>query len=97
MGKFLCGNKQGLIIPGIKIYPNPVKDRLVIDGLNDSHKTRLTVIDATGQIVLQVSIQANNYLWNIKQLHAGIYYLRVDEDIQGSTANKDRGIKFIKE
>jgi len=97
MGKFLCGNKQGLIIPGIKIYPNPVKDRLVIDGLNDSHKTRLTVIDASGKTVLQTSVQANNYLWNIKQLHAGVYYLRVDEDIQGSTANKDRGIKFIKE
>ncbi|HEX5153587.1 MAG TPA: T9SS type A sorting domain-containing protein [Parafilimonas sp.] len=90
-------NKNGAVTPGIKIYPNPVKDVLVINGLDVSHETALTIISEGGKTVQQASVHTNNYLWNIKSLHAGVYYLYVEEHIPGFIERKSFSVKFIKE
>jgi uncharacterized delta-60 repeat protein len=90
-------DKNNPVISGIKIYPNPVKDMLVINGLNGSHETTITIIDEVGKTVQQTSAHSNNYSWNIKQLHTGVYYLRVEDHTPDSFNSKSLSIKFIKE
>ena len=73
----------------IKLYPNPVKDNLTIKGLSGISK--LTIINASGVFVESKLTADNDCIWNIKQLSAGVYYLKVEVDKKVST------IKFIKE
>lgn len=74
----------------ISLSPNPVKDLLNIQGLSSSAKT-ISIIDIAGR-VMQKAITANTvYLFNLKQLNAGIYFVRINEGERIIT------IKFIKE
>jgi len=74
----------------IKLYPNPVKDNLQINGLPAS-KTRLTVIDYSGLIKTSKEINSTNYNWNISSLKPGNYILRIESN--GTSTS----IKFLKE
>lgn len=74
----------------IKLYPNPVKSNLNIDGLAGS-KTTLSIIGINGKVLSTTSTTNTSYNWNISAIPAGTYYLRIDADKKINT------IKFVKE
>jgi uncharacterized delta-60 repeat protein len=74
----------------IILSPNPAKDLLYIQGLSSSAKT-ISVIDVKGKLLQQVTTANSNYVFNVKQLAAGIYFIRIDE------AGNVITLKFVKE
>ncbi|HEX5155293.1 MAG TPA: T9SS type A sorting domain-containing protein [Parafilimonas sp.] len=75
----------------IMLTPNPSKDFVKINNLDPSVISVLSVINASGKIILRATARDKNYSLNIKALPPGIYYLQI-------VANKKvTGIKFIKE
>lgn len=77
---------KGIII---KLYPNPVKDKLTVEGLLGT--TKLSIINLSGLSLATATTGNGSYTWNIKQLPAGTYYLRVE------AGNNNNTVKFIKE
>lgn len=63
----------------ISYYPNPTQDIIVIEtenlGLTGNH---FEVIDNTGAVVLQGSIQSNKQQIDLSALTKGLYYIRLD-------------------
>lgn len=84
---FVDFNKPTLV----KLYPNPVKDILVLEGLNANTKTAISIIDLQGNILAKTFTTNSTYTWNIKQLPAGNYYVRIEADKKVVT------MKFVKE
>jgi hypothetical protein len=62
---------------GIKIYPNPVNDRLFIENKNGTFN-QVTVINTLGQVVKKDNIKKGNNVIDIAVLNSGIYYLIVN-------------------
>lgn len=58
----------------LSIYPNPVDDELVIDGLEPS---TLELYDATGQLLLSKKTTASQARIWVKAYASGVYYLQV--------------------
>ncbi len=76
----------------LKLYPNPVKDVLQLEGLNASSSNQLSIADASGKVVANTTVTGiTTYIWNLKQLPGGVYYLSVKSD------NTNASIKFVKE
>jgi hypothetical protein len=75
--------------PGINIYPNPASSLLTIrNGMNRSLGL-VSIIDVSGKIVYQKFIGNSQTVIDVKNLSAGVYYLRSDQF--------DAAIKFIKQ
>lgn len=64
-------------LAGIKLYPNPVKDKLTITGLHNGLATHLQLTAASGQIVQKATTQNATYQWNLQSLPSGIYFLNI--------------------
>jgi uncharacterized delta-60 repeat protein len=75
----------------VKIYPNPVRNALQVEGLPATEKTKLTITDFSGNTRMSVQITGKNYNWNISQLRQGNYILKVES--KGMIVTK----KFVKE
>lgn len=60
----------------VKVYPNPLKDNLQIEGLTTA-KTILSITDMTGNRILITTVTGNNYKWNISKLKTGSYILNI--------------------
>ena len=75
----------------IKIYPNPAKNNLVIEGLASTGNTKLRITDLYGNIVLKATATANTHTCNIASLKAGTYIISIE------TGNEIITRKFIKE
>lgn len=84
-------NADFLTSPTIKLYPNPVKNMLHVEGLNASSNTTLSIVDVRGKLIQRVFINQSSYKYNIQQLPAGSYYLKVEADKKITT------LPFIKE
>ena len=66
-------------IKTLAIYPNPAKDYLYIDCQNPDDIEQITVYSVTGQKIPIASAAKNNKIeFNIADLSAGIYYLKID-------------------
>ena len=63
--------------PPLKLYPNPVRDKLIITGLNSNSTTNLQLTDANGRTIREATTQSNTYQWNIQMLTPGIYFLNI--------------------
>ena len=61
----------------VKIFPNPVKNSLQVTGLSATQKTTLSITDLSGAARAAVTVTGNSYNWNIGQLKAGSYILRI--------------------
>lgn len=61
----------------ITIYPNPVRDKLYIKGIENSHTT-VTLYDYSGKKIIQKPL-LNDYL-DTDNLSAGIYILELHND-----------------
>jgi hypothetical protein len=75
----------------IKLYPNPVEDMLTLEGLNANTKTTLSIVDVQGRVLAKATTTNSVYTWNIKQLPAGNYYVRIE------AGKKVETMKFVKE
>ncbi|HRH48627.1 MAG TPA: Calx-beta domain-containing protein [Panacibacter sp.] len=65
---------------GIKVYPNPVKDNLQIEGLLTTAKTILSITDISGNRILSTTVTGSNYNWHISKLKPGSYILEIISD-----------------
>ena len=75
----------------IQLFPNPVKDVLPVNGLSANNKTTLTIVNAQGNVVKRVSVNAGNYDLNVSQFQRGTYQLLIESKEQRNT------YQFIKE
>lgn len=76
----------------IKLYPNPVKDILRIEGLNSTGATSLAIVDLSGRVMARATnSNTNTYTWNIQTLPSGMYYIIINSTTQRST------LKLLKE
>ena len=75
-----------------KIYPNPVRDELHIDGLNAKVKTHISISSAYGKVVYQSRTNGSDtYIANVQKLRPGIYYITIKADGESML------LKFLKE
>jgi len=88
-------NTTGIInhslLKNLVIYPNPVKDKIKIEGLSEN--TDVEIYDAAGKILMMKKndSQGSNFEIDVKQLPQGIYFLRVSE------GQEQRHLKFVRE
>ncbi|MBV9963990.1 MAG: T9SS type A sorting domain-containing protein [Parafilimonas sp.] len=78
----------------IKISPNPATNSLHIEGLLSSNKTKITVVDFAGNIVISQQLTPNSgssYNLNIVSLKPGNYLLKIES--QADVVTKS----FVKE
>ncbi len=59
------------------IYPNPVKDKLIIKGLDQVDTTPVNIFNAIGQTVLSVNLNSANSEIIVKDLQPGFYIVSV--------------------
>ena len=66
----------------IKVYPNPVKDRINLSATNKIKS--MSVYNLLGQEVLRTSVNSRNYSADISNLKAGIYLIKlaIDDAVQ---------------
>ena len=62
----------------IKLYPNPVQSNLHIEGLSSTKRTKLSIIDFTGNVKATTVITSSSFDWNISGLKPGNYLLRIE-------------------
>ena len=78
------------ILYNIKVYPNPVKNVLTLNG---NHINTIQVIDNMGKIVKVVSLKdATNPILSVGGIGKGVYHLRVQ-----TTDGKQITLGFVKE
>ena len=91
-------NPENIYIPNeklavtAKIYPNPVRDELHIDGLNPKVKTHISISSSYGKIVFQSRTNGTDtYVANVQRMRPGIYYITIKSDGDSML------LKFLKE
>lgn len=57
----------------LRVYPQPVRDVLYVEGLTDGEKVSAQVVDCSGQIQISEQIQSDKI--DLSALSAGLYYL----------------------
>jgi hypothetical protein len=75
------------------IYPNPVKQTLILNSLNGMGKVNFKIFSTEGKLLSTMSLDFENQTSiDVSNLSNGIYFLNI-EDESGNTITK----KFIKE
>jgi uncharacterized delta-60 repeat protein len=78
--------------PTIRLFPNPAKNILNIQGLCGSLSSNtISIIDAKGELLQQVTTANESYSFNVRRLPPGLYIVRIDE------ADKTTRLNFLKE
>ncbi len=62
----------------IKLFPNPAKNSLQVQGLSAVEKTKLTIVDLSGNTKTTATAIGGSYTINIAQLKPGNYMLRME-------------------
>ena len=75
----------------VKVYPNPAKNNLQVEGLPATEKTKLVITDLNGVARMSAAANSNSYNWNISGLKAGNYILLITNGSNVVTK------KFLKE
>ncbi len=77
----------------IKVYPNPVKNNLIVDGMQHHQDIELAITDIAGKRITNFSStnNANQKLIDVSGLSSGIYFLKI------SKSDMVRTIKFVKQ
>ena len=67
----------------VKIYPNPASLFFTLEGLKQGAKTNLTILNANGVIIAKANTNNANYIFNIRSLPAGTYFIKIkNEDVE---------------
>jgi hypothetical protein len=75
---------------GIKVFPNPVKNNLTIQGLHNGINQQITIFNSLGKTITRGNTASNTYQVNTSSYSAGIYYVEIRNNDQKQT------ISFIK-
>jgi hypothetical protein len=87
------GIKQTEVLTGLKAYPNPMADELMIEATTkDNSKLNYILIDALGRTVLTGTIENSKATMNTSALEKGFYSLSVTDE-KGSSL---KAIKLVK-
>ena len=70
---------------GIKVFPNPVKNTLTIQGLNSGINQQVTIFNSLGKTITSGTTASNTYQVNMGSLAAGIYYVEIRNNQQKQT------------
>ena len=62
----------------IRVYPNPVSDKIIVTGL-DGRTDRILIFDDRGEIVLESTLHADNAVVDISSLNAGFYFIKINK------------------
>jgi len=87
---FSDSKTQDITHSTVRIFPNPVKDVLQVTGLSASLKT-ISVFDLKGNLLQQVTTTGTSYPFNTKQLSAGMYLIKIEQN------NGFKTLNFMKE
>ena len=82
-------NNQEIALPTIKIYPTIVNELLKITSLNTELYT-IKIIDQTGKIILQESMNEKEIILDIHQYKNGIYFIHLTSN------NENHIVKIVK-
>src|SRR6476661_8117873 len=63
----------------IKMFPNPAKNVLSIDGMDASSTKTISIVDMNGRVVQTTTTGNSMHTWNVTSLPAGTYYLLIDD------------------
>lgn len=74
--------------PTYRVYPNPAKTSLTVDGIRNS---AYTITNAIGQIITSGNIDGKNPKINITELPVGVYLLNLNENTYS------QNVKFVKQ
>lgn len=74
-----------------RLYPNPVKNIMVLDGLNEAEISNVSIADIKGHTLYKQTVQQNTLTINVQQLAVGVYYAIINN------GKKSIKLKFIKE
>ena len=61
------------------LFPNPTSDQLTIQ-CNKAVMEEITVVDLVGKVVLKQSIRAKECILDLRPLHKGLYFIRIQCD-----------------
>ncbi|MBS1748118.1 MAG: T9SS type A sorting domain-containing protein [Bacteroidetes bacterium] len=75
----------------LKLFPNPAKNNVTIQGLNPSVKTKLSLYNISGALMQQSITCGNSHQFGIQRLSTGTYYIKVEAGTSTSI------LKFTKE
>lgn len=76
MSSSVIGIKEYTSRNNISIYPNPTNDILNIE-LKNSDKIKIEIANTLGQIVFEETTETKNLKLDIKNLNAGLYFLKI--------------------
>lgn len=60
-----------------RIFPNPLKEKLQLQGLPASGKTAVSVVDLNGNVRSTATTTGTNYSVNTANLSSGSYLLKI--------------------
>ena len=64
-----------------KIYPNPAKNQLYIDGEQETIN-KIQIMDITGRVILNKETHSTKQTINISKLQNGVYLIKINNSIQ---------------
>lgn len=79
---------ENLETRGFKVYPNPFSDIIHFENPGIG-KCNLTILNALGQVVRKVQVDSKHSTIELRNLKAGIYFIRIDDG--------DETIRVVKE
>lgn len=65
---------------GVKVYPNPTKDKVEISYPNSVSSFELNLYDITGKQIIQKKVSNNSTSLNLSELNSGVYILRMRDN-----------------
>jgi len=68
-------------------YPNPVKDVLHIN-LLDQSKKNISIIDVNGKVLIEYIIISNEFKIDVNQLNTGVYFIRIEDETEHLSIKK---------
>lgn len=74
-----------------RLYPNPAKDVITVNGLSTSAKTTLSLFTMSGRLLQQSTTAAESYTYSLQNLAAGTYYIKIQSGEKATT------LKFVKQ
>jgi len=63
----------------LNVYPNPVKDQLIITASNKNNPFKLNLYDINGRQLMSAIMTSDDYKFNTSSLPVGIYLLKVED------------------
>jgi len=81
-------NKDVNLLEGIRLYPNPSTDFIILDGMTEA--TNYSIFDMNGKVLQAGLLSTGSVEVNIQKLSAGNYFLHMN------TENKSFSTKFTK-